>query len=205
MFTKNIQQLAEAFYIDPNIITELSKGREAAFTQLYTTYSPIIYATILRYVKDEAQADDLLQNIFINIWEKRAGLPAIRHLDNYFFIITRNAVFNYLKKAALDKELFISIAQHQPVGTFATQLAVDNREYEKVLAEAIASLPDQQRQVYLMAVEEELSYQEIADRMSLSKLTVKKHLELSRKFVRGYLNQRFHPYIILPVLSFYFL
>lgn len=193
----------EYIHIDGYIIQELSKGSEKAFTQLYHKYSPVLYSTILRYVKDEDQADDLLQNVFIKIWEKRADLAQVKSIENWLFILTRNLVLNHLSKLAHDKRLFLTIAANSPVGSFHTQEKIEEREYASVLSEAIGHLPDQQKMVYQLATDEQLSYQEIADRLSLSRLTVKKHLELARKSVRGYLNQRFHPMVVVPVLFFY--
>nr|WP_199082706.1 sigma factor-like helix-turn-helix DNA-binding protein [Pedobacter sp. ASV19] len=88
--------------------------------------------------------------------------------------------------------------ENNPVNT--TDEKIEQIEYDRLLKDAIAQLPPQQKEAWLLVNEEELSYAETAVRMNISRLTVKRHLELSRKSVRDFLKSKI--YIVLALLFF---
>ena len=187
-------------FSDITLLNQLAAGREEAFTQLYLRYSPTIYSALMVYIKDEHQADDLLQNVFVRFWEKRAELPAIQNIENYLFILARNLVLNHIKRRAIEENVHQVLRSRMPESANSTDNRMLELEYKRLLQEAIDALPAQQKQVYLMATEDAMSYDDIATQMELSKLTIKKHLELARKSIRAHINARLHGYVALPFL-----
>ena len=177
---------------DIDLLTRIAADEQDAFTKLYFRYSPFIYNVIMIYIKDESQADDLLQNVFVRLWEKRQELPGVENLENYLFIITRNLTLNHLKRKVTERSMHRVLQRSMEHPADPTGTRIIESEYRRLLQEAIDALPTQQKQAFLMASEEALSYKQIAIRMELSMFTVKKHLELARKSVRTYLNQRLH-------------
>lgn len=187
-------------FSDITLLNQLAAGREEAFTQLYFRYSPTIYNALMVYIRDEHQADDLLQNVFVRLWEKRAELSAIQNIENYLFILARNLVLNHIKRRAIEENVHQVLRSRLPASADSTGSWMLELEYKRLLQEAIDALPAQQKQVYLMATEDAMSYEDIAVKMDLSKLTIKKHLELARKSIRAHLNTRLHGYVALPFL-----
>jgi len=192
--------LKDNAFSDITLLNQLAAGREEAFTQLYLRYSPTIYSALMVYIKDEHQADDLLQNVFVRFWEKRAELPAIQNIENYLFILARNLVLNHIKRRAIEENVHQVLRSRMPESANSTDNRMLELEYKRLLQEAIDALPAQQKQVYLMATEDAMSYDDIATQMELSKLTIKKHLELARKSIRAHINARLHGYVALPFL-----
>jgi len=192
--------LKDNSFSDITLLIQLAAGQEDAFTQLYLRYSPTIYNALMVYIKDEHQADDLLQNVFVRLWEKRAELTAIQNLENYLFIIARNMVFNHIKRKAIEENVHQALRSRLPESADSTESRMQELEYKRLLQEAIDALPAQQKQVYLMATDAAMSYEDIAIKMDLSKLTIKKHLELARKSIRAHINTRLHGYVALPFL-----
>lgn len=187
-------------FSDITLLSQLAAGREEAFTQLYARYSPTIYNALMVYIKDEHQADDLLQNVFIKLWEKRADLSAIQSLENYLFILARNLVLNHIKRRAIEENAHQVLRTRLPAHADSTGDRMLDLEYKRLVTEAIDALPAQQKQVYLMATEACMTYEDMAAQMDLSKLTIKKHLELARKSIRAHINTRLHGYVALPFL-----
>jgi len=185
---------------DITLLNQLAAGREEAFTQLYLRYSPTIYNALMVYIKDEHQADDLLQNVFVRLWEKRGELTAIQSLENYLFILARNLVLNHIKRKAIEENVHQVLRSRLPESADSTENRMLEVEYKRLLREAIDALPPQQKQVYLMATDASMTYDEMAVNMELSKLTIKKHLELARKSIRAHINARLHGYVALPFL-----
>ena len=179
-------------FSDITLLNELAAGREEAFTQLYFRYSPTVYNALRVYIKDAHQADDLLQNVFVRLWEKRAELAAIQSIENYLFILARNLVFNHIKRKAIEDNVHQVLRSRLPEAADSTESRIQELEYKRLLKEAIDVLPAQQKQVYLMATEDAMSYEDIAVKMELSKLTIKKHLELARKSIRAHINAQIH-------------
>lgn len=194
IFPVKTETLAAHLFDDEQLLLRrLSKGDQAAFTDIYRIHSERVFKTVHRYVKDDLQAEDLVQQIFIKFWEIRASLAGVRDLKNYFFIASRNTVFNYLKQLSRNSSLMNALQREFWQATApGTDDLVQQKEYEILLHKGVSQLPLQQRLVYILVEQEQLGFDEVAERMHLSRSTVKKHLELARKSVRLYMNSRLY-------------
>ena len=159
---------------EQELLQRLASGDEDAFTTIYRFYSSTIFNTAMIFLKDEAESQEIVQEVFVRCWEYREKMRAVRSLRNYFFIATRNRVFDQLtrnirtKKALLGLREQISSSSEDSIPQLLQQ-----KEYSYLIEQAILELPPQQKQVYRMAEEQALSYDEIAAQLSLSKFTVK--------------------------------
>jgi RNA polymerase sigma-70 factor (ECF subfamily) len=158
----------------------------------------------MAYVKDEHAAREIVQIVFIKIWDQRNRLRDVESLKDYLFILARNTAFDHFRKVTIETSRLAYLRQKDPALHNNNVLVnMEERECGKLLRQVISRLPSQQRQAYLLASEQEMSYEEIADRMKLSRLTVKRHLELARRFVRKYLYHHLHQQAIIPLLFFF--
>ncbi len=187
------------FHNEKEILQKIAEGDEGAFNILYQKISPIAYGVAVNLLKDSLQAEDIVQDIFVKLWSGRKTLPVVQNLENFVFILTRNAVFSYFKKVTLETKVLAAIKESTASNDTAAFHVTEEKEYQKILQSAISQLPPQQQQVYMLAEEKELSYSEIALSMHLSKETVKRHLALARKFIRFYVSNQLHPCVALPV------
>jgi len=173
------------------LISSIATGDPVAFAQLYRLYSAKVYNSIMVYVRDESEAEELVQQVFVRLWDRRASLTSVRQFDDYFFILIRNTVFNYFDRHSRQARLVSGL------NTQADELADDDapdhpireKQYEQLVQKAIHLLPDRQRQVYQMVNTDALGYDDIAQRMQISRLTAKKHMELARKAIREYISR----------------
>lgn len=200
--------MSVALFNEQELINRLSAGDERAFTAIYDFYSDTVFNTAMIYTKDETESQEIVQQIFIRVWETREQLREIRSLQKWLFTSTRNKVFDHLRKQALIRRTLNGFReqqdrQHGHVGAEPdedpTSQWLRQKEYGQLLEKAVSGLPPQQKLVYTLIEEMDLSFDEIANELNISKSTAKKHMEMARKYVRHYISSHVHP-DILPVL-----
>lgn len=167
----------------------IEKGDKGAFTQAYDRYHKLLYVLAYRYLMNADMAEDVVQHVFARLWEFRSELHVGISLKNYLFTMTKNHVLNLIRNenSAISKNY--EIAQSAPV--YEDNL-IENLEKKELMAsfyKAVDMLPPQKRSICLMKVKEELTNQEIAERMNLSVNTVKTHYSEALKMLRIHLSK----------------
>ena len=174
---------------EKELLCRIAEGDEAAFGQLFHAYHQRLGAYIYRLTESLPAAQEIVQDVFVKIWMKRGLLPEIQCFDAYLFKAARNHVFNYLRKIARERTQQAMLEASLPADSPAEAFGEEAEESWLVLLdEAIAHLPSQQQKVYLLHRQEGLSHAEIASRLQLSVETVKKHMSLALRSIRGYLS-----------------
>jgi RNA polymerase sigma-70 factor (family 1) len=182
------------------LLQQVATGNEAAFRQLFDLYWDNIYSVALVFIKSPHLAEEIVQDVFVKLWEKRKYLPSIKQFDNYIFIVTRNHVFNVLRSKISEitfttelEEYFLAAAENAD----QTLLA---KESQQLIDAAVAQLPEQQRRVFSLTRKEGMSQEKIAEALGISKLTVKKHMNLALQSIRAYLGRHASDSILLVAL-----
>jgi RNA polymerase sigma factor (sigma-70 family) len=174
---------------DAELLSLIAGGDENAFAKFYHHTNRAVYNAVMVYLKDEVAAREIVQIIYISIWDKRESLASVRSLKDYLFILARNAAFDHFKRVTIEMRCLATLRQRLPVMHHNNIMVnIQERECNHLLRQSISLLPQQQRKVYLLVSEQDMSYDEIANRMQVSRLTVKRHLELARRFVRKYVD-----------------
>ncbi len=145
-------------------------------------------------------AEEIVQEVFIRIWEKRDKLSQVSHFHPYLYTTAKNYTFSFLKK--LGREL-----EHKQQWEMTVTADTGNpfeetmdARYRRIIDEAIEELPAQRQRVYLLSRDEGLRQAEIAERMAISRETVKKHMVLALRAIRSYALT--HPETNLLLLLF---
>ncbi|GGB18468.1 RNA polymerase sigma factor [Puia dinghuensis] len=179
---------ATPFHIDKALLRLISKGDTSAFNRFYHQTNAMIYKAAMAYVKDPQIAEEIVQVVYIKIWEYRERLIQVQDPDDYLYILARNTVFDYFRKVAAEHKHLAALRQQSPEHSDLVTASLQEKEGRQLLRQVVARLPSQQQQVYLLSSEEQMSYDEIAAAMHISRFTVKRHLELARRFVRKCLH-----------------
>lgn len=177
---------------DTLLLARLSKGDKLAFDQLYEKYSHPLYLNLLKLTKSEQVAEELLQDIFIRIWNKRDTLDIHTGFGNYVFKISQNLVYDFFKKAKQDKQLrtqITSVAAEEYTHIEENLLSKENRT---LLHRAIVTLPPARQQVFKLCKLEGKSYEEVAAILGISVSTVNDHIVKATRHIR-----RFFPFMAL--------
>jgi len=165
------------------LLYELSQGSEMAFTQLYNQYKNVVFSTALKITKSRDLAEEVVQDVFLKIWQNHQNLAEISSIENYLFIISRNHIFDMIKKIARDSAV-VSNVNYKSTSANDTDEAIKDDQYNVILTQIVEQLPPQQQKIYKMAKWDGLSHQKIGEDLGISTETVKKHMAQALKFVR---------------------
>ncbi|MEO6684062.1 MAG: RNA polymerase sigma-70 factor [Ginsengibacter sp.] len=179
--------MSEIFQINQSLLRLVSIGDEQAFRVLFDYYKDRFYYVALKMTNLEDIAEETVQEVFIQLWRQRSGLAEVENPDAYFFTVLYRQVYQYYRKAALDKKLILAL-EDSPRAKNSTDEFILAKEKEQFIREAVGRLPAQQLQVFKLSKEEGLSREEIADKMQISPNTVRNHLAQAMRSVRTYLN-----------------
>lgn len=175
-------------YDEKEILKKVALGDEQAFNIIYRHYNAMIFSAAMTYVKQTSTAQEIVQQVFIKIWEKRASVVEINNFQDYIVVISRNLVYDHFRRLHLELKKLNELSSRQK-DIPNTGPDGEERIYAQALRAAIADLPAQQQKIYVLVTEEQLSYDVVASRLGLSKFTVKRHLELARKSVRDHVKK----------------
>lgn len=179
----------------------LMEGDEQAFTLLYNKYSPVLYLNILKLVKAEETAVDLLQELFIKIWNHRQSINPDKEFRAYLFRITYNLVRDFFRKAAREKRLEEQLVALTTECYEHIEQLLQQKETASILDKAIDALPMQQRRIFILCRVEGRSYEEVAAMLQLSIATIGNQLSKATKTIRNRLNKRDLSYMLAVVIT----
>lgn len=188
-----ITNLMSVVTVKQRTVRRLVAGQPEAFREIYEAYRHKIFTYALTFTKSVPDAEEVVQQSFIRLWEHRRHVDPKRPLDPYIYRIARNYAFDYLKELARRTRLREDLRQLAPTGTHYESLPID---YERVAEEAISALPEKRQVIFRMNYDEGLSPQEIADTLHLSVHTVKSQLVKATKSLRLLLLRHVSLYLI---------
>ncbi|WEK33635.1 MAG: RNA polymerase sigma-70 factor [Candidatus Pseudobacter hemicellulosilyticus] len=168
------------------MLQQIAAGDQAAFALLFDQHHARTHQIAYAITRSEAAAEELVQDIFLKLWLRRAELQQVQDFDAYLFIVTRNESLTALKRMLRRREQLRSLLLSGETLDNSADGRILEKDFERFLEAAIRKLPAQQQQVYRLSREKGLSRDEIADLLSLSPNTVKTHLSQALKSVRAY-------------------
>ncbi len=172
---------------EKRLLTLLAQGSEFAYIQLYNEYRPQIYRTALRFLDTREQAEEVVQEVFMDVWLRRTEMTNILNFKPFIYAMVRNQVHKvyrhqvYVDAANEEFSRIVNIDQ-------TTDKEIVSQEYEKLLTDAVQQLSQIQRKVFTLAREEHLSHKEIATRLDLTTLSVKSHMKRALHSIRKFLK-----------------
>ncbi|PRD56691.1 RNA polymerase sigma factor [Sphingobacterium gobiense] len=169
------------------ILLRLQAGEEDAFRILYERYSRLIYGNIMRFINDESAADDLLQDVFVKVWEHRTSIDPSLSFAAYLFTCSRNMVFNFRRRLKLEIESAIHLADESVQLAESVDSILHKKEVHKLIENVISQLPLQRQRIFRMCKLDGKSYQEVAEELQISVSTVRDHIVKANKFIKDVL------------------
>lgn len=177
----------ENLHNESMLVKAMQTGDEEAFTTLYKYYSPQLYMNILRLVHDPLSAEEIVQELFTRIWQKRGSNGIKENYTGYMYRIAQNLVHDFFRKIKHDRELrerfnVIIEKEYEYI-----EEAFEMKEASAILEKAIDQLSPQQKKVYKLVRVEGYTYRKAAEIMGISPLTVKEYLVTTKKSIQNYL------------------
>jgi RNA polymerase sigma-70 factor (family 1) len=177
----------QAEHNDHELLLLMANDDEDAFRRLYERYAPKVYNTAFMYLRSHIAAQDIVQDVFLKIWIKRASLKDIDNFNGWLSFVNRNTIIDSIRKKGFE-EKFLSVQKEQ--AAISPEQEAISKETGAIIQQAIQSLPPRQQQIYQMAKQEGLKHAEIAQRLGLSTSTVKEHMKQALAKIRACLKDR---------------
>ena len=167
------------------------------FNELFREHEHKLYAFALKVLRSDAQAKDIVQDVFLKLWTIREQLHEIENMDAFLYRLTENKVYDYLRAAATREKTRQELWQRVQDTNTATTIPLEAKEYHQLVQQAIAQLPSQRKIIYLLSKEDGLKQREIADELQLSPHTVRNHLAEAFRSIRNYVKRNLHGFLFL--------
>jgi RNA polymerase sigma-70 factor (family 1) len=187
---------------DQELCSLLRHGDEGAFARIYELYSQRIYTNLKRLLKDEDLAQELLQEVFVRIWDKRASIAVETSFKSYLYRVSENLVRDFFRKASKDKKMM------EQLMLAASELYIDNetlyidKENNQLLHKAIDTLPPQRRRIFTLCKIEGKSYSEVSELTGISVSTINDHIVKATKTIRTYFVLSGDSTVVLVLATF---
>ena len=185
---------------DIDLLMRISEGDRNAFRELYQRYTPVLYPFVKSLCNDDALCEDIVQEIFIKIWDNRAKATDIQLLKSYLFKAAKNRFLNELRKQK-NERTFINNRLFNGIDTETPEQQLTFKEGMRLGEEALARLSPKRRLIVEMRIREELSLDEISLRVGASKNVVKKLLYSGLAMIRKYELIKYFK-CLLPLITF---
>lgn len=172
---------------DKEYVRELKNGSIFAFNQLFESYSSRLYAFGLKYLKSEADAEELVQDVFLKIWRNRAKIKVDESFHSYLFTIAFNQIRDYFRYKGLYLDLEVNMSTNQ--GDNSTETSIVYRSVLEQIATLLEKLPPKKQQIFRLSRFEGKSAKEIAALVGVSPKTVDNQISEVIKFLRLHLKE----------------
>lgn len=188
-------------YTDDQLLQRMQKNDEKAFTELYNRHWEQIALYVLKVIRSEEEARDIVQEIFLSIWKRREVLDVKVPLVAYLLRSARNLSLRYIERSVNKKDFLEKLALHiDATGPVPVTDALELKELETKVNKAVDTLPAKMKEIYLLSRMENLSYREIADRLGIAGTTVKKQVSNALKVIRKEIGNDPVPLLLCLIL-----
>lgn len=175
-----------------NVILELKTGNQQAFEKIYSTHWKYLHQVAYRFTQSVTEADDLVQETFVSLWEKKNRLDEERPVRPYLHSILKHKIIDHMRKwGKIRQESFFDQISHELLAELATNTTEELIAYEELnefLERSLDLLPDKSRIIFRMSRMEHKSNVEIAETLNISVKNVEYHINKSLKHLRNHLD-----------------
>ena len=181
---------------DNDLVILLRGGSKEAYTEIYNRYKWLLHVHTYKKLGNRDEVNDLLQDVFANLWTNRETLFITSTLSAYLYTIVRNKALNILEHRHVESKYIDSLAEYAKSYVAVTDHLVREKQLTMIIAKEIAALPPKMRQVFELSRKSNLSHKEIAALLDISEETVKKQIKNAIKALRLRLGAVFYMYIL---------
>jgi RNA polymerase sigma-70 factor (family 1) len=172
---------------DKHLIEELKNGKKDAFDTLFKNYSSRLFGFAYSFFKSKEEAEELVQDVFIKIWENRSNLKLEYNFKTYLFTIA----FNQIKKHFRSKTMFERYLAYRNSGEIETEQYYEEADYsslKNLVDHLVENMPTRRREVFIKSRFDGKTIKEISAEMNISSRTVENHLNQALRFLRKHLH-----------------
>lgn len=173
--------------MDTILFQRIKNGDLVAFEEFYKLYSIKLLKYSLLYLNSRVEAEEVVQDVFVKIWNHRTSIKLELSIDGYIYRIAKNELLNKIKKKILKTEAITTLTE-SVYHNNNTEDEVFLKEMKELLFEAIEGLPEKRRRIFRLSRDKGYSNKEIANELNISINTVESQIKKSIKYLRSYIQ-----------------
>ncbi|QES90227.1 RNA polymerase sigma factor [Rhizosphaericola mali] len=190
-----------ASYNDTQLLSFIKSGNAEAFKEIYERYWERMADYVIKVIKNETEAQDIVQEIFISIWKRREIIEIKGELLAYLLKSARNLSLRYIEKNLNKQSFYQSLNNHLNDFQFTNFTALELKELEEQINNAIEALPAKMQEIFKLSRFENLSYKEISERLNIADTTVKKQISNAIKIIKKDVDNNQSDKIVLFIIA----
>ena len=165
-------------------LVALVSGEFGAFNFLYEKYHWALYLFALKLSKNQHEAEELVQSVFVTVWETRQTIDPTKSFSAYLFSIARNRFYDMLRKRIVENCYVDYILNQDHPVTDDIEKQVEDKEINEIIQKLLQRVPERRQEIFRMSRDENLSYKQIATKMQISENTVDTQIRNVLNFLR---------------------
>ena len=166
-----------------DILEKVKVGDASAFSLLYDLYWLKVYNFARLYITSSSAISEVVQDVFVKLWESREFLDVTKNFDGFLFMITRNIIFNYSRRYFNELNFKMTVLKGIE-NSYDIEEELDAADLKNYIDKLISQLPARRQQIFRMSREEHLSNREIAERCAVSEKAIERQITLALKFIK---------------------
>ena len=174
---------------EKELLLQVAEGNEFAYRRIFNNYWGQVYSTAYMFTKMPETAEDITQDVFAQIWVKRAYLRDVGKFEAFLYITARNLIIDRLRKKVHTPEYTDYLKAYFEEPDYNPAQQVEIKEFEENIHKAISRLPAQQQIAFRLSRFSNMRHEEIAVQMGISKQTVKSYIVRAIVTLRKYLQE----------------
>ncbi len=167
------------------LIQGLIKGDAQSFDIIFDKYNKKVYAFSLRNLKNKEDAEGVVQEVFVSLWQNRSKLQELKNLEAWIFTVCFNTIRKHFRKLMRERKHLQILADSFLREDNSTATEIEYNDLIEKAEKIIEQLPNRQKDIYLLSKREGLSNAEISIKMNISKKTVENHLTRAKSFIKS--------------------
>lgn len=171
-------------YTDQELLALLKTKDELAYKEIYERFWSILYRHARRMLTDEEEAEDVVQEVFLTLWNKANNIELRTSLPNYLYTVARNKIFDHFDHTKVKARYMASLEKFIEQGNYETDYLIREKQLFLLIQQEIECLPEKMREIFKLSRNSNLSYQEIAERLSVTENVVRNQISRALKILR---------------------
>jgi RNA polymerase sigma-70 factor (family 1) len=188
----------ERSFQEKELLKQLSNSNPVAFEKIYYLYSPRLFSSLVKLVKSDAAAQEIIQDVFLKVWENRNNIDPEKSFRSYLYTIAENKAYDFFRKVVRDKKLYETLIVTATEHYEHIETEYFHKEDSRILEMAIRTLPTQRQLVFRLSKLEDMSYDEISKKLGISVSTISDHIVKANKSIRKFLTS--HPELLMLII-----
>ena len=187
---------------DIKLVERLQKGDLESFDLIYNKYSEKLYAFSFKYLRSTDEAEELVQSVFLKIWENHKNVRKESSFKSYLFTIAYHDICKLFRKRNYQQKYIQDTLYESIQSSSEVEEGIDNQSILEEVQQIINTLPERQKTIFVKSRQDGKSSKEIAEELGLSSGTVDNYISGSLKLIRSRLLKENLPVLLISLISF---